>query len=57
MNVPTSELADEVLYFGNVSGRDQDKFKQKRLTATPGKKVKRKRNAKKSLKVFILVGI
>ncbi len=40
VNVPTPELADEVLYFGTVSGRDQDKFKAKGLTATPGKKVK-----------------
>ena len=40
VNVPTPELKDEVLYFGTVSGRDQDKFKVKGLTATPGKKVK-----------------
>lgn len=40
VNVPTPELADEVLYFGTVSGRDQDKFKAKGLTATPSKKVK-----------------
>ena len=40
VNVPTPELADEVSYFGSVSGRDQDKFKAKGLTATPGKKVK-----------------
>ena len=40
VNVPTPKLADEVLYFGTVSGRDQDKFKAKGLTATPGKKVK-----------------
>ena len=40
VNVPTRELADEVLYFGTVSGRDQDKFKAKGFTATPGKKVK-----------------
>jgi len=37
---PTPELTDAVLYFGTVSGRDQDKFKQKGLTATHGKKVK-----------------
>ncbi len=40
VNVPTLELSDEVLYFGTVSGRDQDKFKAKGFTATPGKKVK-----------------
>ena len=40
VNVPTPELADEVSYFGTVSGRDQDKFKVKGLTATPGKIVK-----------------
>ena len=40
VNVPTPELADEVSYFGTVSGRDQDKFKAKGLTTTPGKKVK-----------------
>ena len=40
VNVPTPELADKVLYFGTASGRDQDKFKAMRLTATPGKKVK-----------------
>ena len=28
------------MYFGNVSGRDYDKFKQKRLTTTPGRKIK-----------------
>ena len=40
VNVPTPEMADEVSYFGSVSGRDHDKFKEKGLTATPGKKVK-----------------
>ena len=40
MNVPTPELADEVLYFGTVSGRDQDKLKLKGLTAVHDKKVK-----------------
>ena len=40
VNVPTPELKNEVLNFGTVSGRDQDKFKMKALTATPGKKVK-----------------
>jgi flavin reductase (DIM6/NTAB) family NADH-FMN oxidoreductase RutF len=40
VNVPTPGLADKVSYFGTVSGRDRNKFKEKRLTATPGKKVK-----------------
>jgi len=40
VNVPTPELADKVLYFGTVSGRDQNKFKEKGLTVTPGQKVK-----------------
>lgn len=40
VNVPTPELADKVSYFGTVSGRDQNKFKEKGLTVTPGKKVK-----------------
>ncbi len=40
VNVPTPELAEKVLYFGTVSGRDQDKFKVQGLTATPGKKIK-----------------
>ncbi|MDD4876229.1 MAG: flavin reductase family protein [Dehalococcoidales bacterium] len=40
VNVPTPELAEKVLYFGTVSGRDQDKFKTKGFTATPGRKVK-----------------
>ena len=40
VNVPTHELADEMSYFGTVSGRDQDKFKAKRLTTISGKKVK-----------------
>ncbi len=40
VNVPTPDLSDEVLYFGTVSGRDQDKFAEKGLTAAPGKKVK-----------------
>lgn len=40
VNVPTPELADEVSYFGTVSGRDQNKFKEKGLTVIPSKKVK-----------------
>jgi flavin reductase (DIM6/NTAB) family NADH-FMN oxidoreductase RutF len=40
VNVPTPKLADEVLYFGTVSGRNQDKFKAMGLTTTPGKKVR-----------------
>ena len=39
VNVPIPELGDAVSYFGSVSGRDQDKFKVKGLTATQGKKV------------------
>ena len=39
VNVPTPELADEVLYCGTISGRDQDKFKAKGLTSIHGKKV------------------
>jgi len=40
VNVPPPELKDEVLFCGTVSGRDHDKFAEKNLTATPGKKVK-----------------
>jgi flavin reductase (DIM6/NTAB) family NADH-FMN oxidoreductase RutF len=40
VNVPTPELADQVLYLGTVSGRDQNKLKEKGFTATPGNKVK-----------------
>ena len=40
VNVPTPKLADKVSYFGTVSGRNQNKFKAKGLTVSPGKKVK-----------------
>lgn len=40
VNVPTTSLLDDVMYFGTVSGRDEDKFKVRGLTATPGKLVK-----------------
>jgi len=40
VNVPTTALKDDVLYFGTVSGRDEDKFKARGLTATPGRMVK-----------------
>jgi flavin reductase (DIM6/NTAB) family NADH-FMN oxidoreductase RutF len=40
VNVPTLNLADKVSYFGTVSGRNQNKFKAKGLTVSPGKKVK-----------------
>lgn len=39
VNVPTTALRDDVLYFGTVSGRDEDKFKTRGLTATPGRLV------------------
>jgi len=40
VNVPPPELKDEVLFCGTVSGRDRDKFAEKKLTAVPGKMVK-----------------
>ena len=40
VNVPTPKLADKVSYFGTVSGRNQNKFKAKGFTLSPGKKVK-----------------
>ena len=40
VNVPTPQIADKVAYFGAVSGRDHDKFRDKGLTTTAGKKVK-----------------
>ena len=40
VNVPTLELTNEVAYFGAVSGRDHDKFKEKGLTVISGKTVK-----------------
>jgi flavin reductase (DIM6/NTAB) family NADH-FMN oxidoreductase RutF len=40
VNVPPPELSDITAFCGRVSGRDHDKFKEKRLIAVPGKKVK-----------------
>lgn len=39
INVPPKDLSDIVLFCGTVSGRDRDKFKEKGLTAAPGKRV------------------
>lgn len=39
VNVPTPALKDDVLYFGTVSGRDENKFKTRGFTATPGRMV------------------
>ncbi|MEE8400002.1 MAG: flavin reductase family protein [Desulfobacterales bacterium] len=39
VNIPTPALKDDVMYFGTVSGRDEDKFKVRGLTATPGRVV------------------
>jgi len=40
VNVPPSELADEVMFCGTKSGRDHDKFEECGFTAVPGQKVK-----------------
>ncbi|MFC1899567.1 flavin reductase family protein [Chloroflexota bacterium] len=40
VNVPTPELADKMSYFGTVSGRDEDKFKESGLTTIPGNNIK-----------------
>lgn len=40
VNIPTTELAYQMQYCGEYSGRDVDKFKELNLTAKPGKKVK-----------------
>jgi flavin reductase (DIM6/NTAB) family NADH-FMN oxidoreductase RutF len=40
VNVPAPGLADKVLYFGTVSGRDHNKFIEKELTPVPGRRVK-----------------
>ena len=40
INIPTMEILKETLYCGRVSGRNVDKFKEAKLTATPAKKVK-----------------
>jgi flavin reductase (DIM6/NTAB) family NADH-FMN oxidoreductase RutF len=40
INIPTVDLAPEVVDIGNTSGRDMDKFAKFGLTAVPGDKVK-----------------
>jgi flavin reductase (DIM6/NTAB) family NADH-FMN oxidoreductase RutF len=40
VNVPTTELAYQTQFCGEYSGRDIDKFRESKLTARPGKKVK-----------------
>ena len=40
VNVPTPALIKDMMYFGTVSGRDEDKFKARGFTATPGRMVK-----------------
>jgi flavin reductase (DIM6/NTAB) family NADH-FMN oxidoreductase RutF len=40
INIPTVELAEQVVGCGNVSGRSVDKFKQFRLTAVEASSVK-----------------
>ena len=37
VNVPPRELAETVAWCGTVSGRDHDKFAEKRLTLVPGR--------------------
>lgn len=40
INIPELKMADKVVKIGNCSGREVDKFKEFKLTALPGKKVK-----------------
>jgi flavin reductase (DIM6/NTAB) family NADH-FMN oxidoreductase RutF len=40
VNIVPPKLKEVVQYCGTVSGRDHDKFKEKKLTAIPSKKVK-----------------
>jgi len=40
VNVPGKDMKDIVNYCGTVSGRDHDKFKEKKLTPVKGKAVK-----------------
>jgi len=40
INVPTTDLLDEVVGIGNCSGEKIDKFKKFGLTAVPGRKVR-----------------
>ena len=40
VNVPSQELEEVVSFCGSISGRSCDKFKEQKLTATAGRKVK-----------------
>jgi flavin reductase (DIM6/NTAB) family NADH-FMN oxidoreductase RutF len=40
VNIVTPQLKEVVQYCGTVSGRDHNKFKEKKLTAIPSKKLK-----------------
>jgi flavin reductase (DIM6/NTAB) family NADH-FMN oxidoreductase RutF len=40
VNIATPELKEVVQYCGTVSGRDHNKFKEKKVTAIPSKEVK-----------------
>ncbi|GAH31050.1 unnamed protein product [marine sediment metagenome] len=40
VNVPFPEMEEIVSFCGTVSGRNHDKFREKNLTAVPGRKVK-----------------
>ena len=40
VNVPFPEMEEVVSFCGTVSGRNHDKFKEKNLTAIPGRKVR-----------------
>lgn len=40
VNVPTPSMREVVLFCGSVSGRNHDKFKEKKLTPLPGRKVR-----------------
>jgi len=39
VNVPTPEMADDVMFCGTESGRDYDKFEECGLTAVPGRQI------------------
>ena len=39
VNVPTRDMREIASYCGTVSGREHDKFKEKRLTLLPSKKI------------------
>lgn len=40
VNVPNRGMDEVIEYCGTVSGREHDKFREKKLTPTPGKRVK-----------------